>query len=137
MGRSVLLVAPERHIGGMVVEGLGSAVINNHWFRNDAAVGGIAREFYSRLGRKYGSPAPLYRYESRIAEQENDEMLREAKVQVRRAARLREPLAGAVVWNPRSRRVGALVISSGERIGGSVFIDATIEGDLLAAAGVA
>ncbi|MBE0660227.1 MAG: FAD-dependent oxidoreductase, partial [Bryobacteraceae bacterium] len=44
-GREVVLVAPERHVGGFAVEGLGSSDINNHWFRNDEAVGGLAREF--------------------------------------------------------------------------------------------
>lgn len=136
MGRSVLLVAPELHVGGMAVEGLGSADINNHWFQNDTAVGGIAREFYERLGRKYGAPGPVYRYESRVAEAVFDDLLREARVPVRRGVRLREPLRTAVEWDPASRRIASIIAASGERFEGTMFIDATIEGDLLAAAGV-
>ncbi len=92
MGRSVVLVAPETHVGGMPVEGLGSADINNHWFHNDVAVGGLAREFYLRIGRKYGQADPAYKYESHKAEQVFDELLREAGVTVERGQRLREPL---------------------------------------------
>ncbi|NJO55348.1 MAG: FAD-dependent oxidoreductase [Rhodospirillales bacterium] len=44
-GMKVSLVAPEQHLGGILVEGLGSADINNHWFQNDVAVGGFAAEF--------------------------------------------------------------------------------------------
>lgn len=136
MGRSVLLVAPERHAGGMPVEGLGSADINNHWFRNDTAVGGIAREFYLRLGQKYGIPQPVYRYEAHVAESVMEELLRDAKVQVRLKTRIREPLRTAIDWEPNERRIRAIVAASGERFEGKVFVDATIEGDLLAAAGI-
>src|SRR5215218_4352908 len=80
MGHSVVLVAPETHVGGMPVEGLGSADINNHWFRNDVAVGGLAREFYRRVGQKYGRAEPAYKYESHKAEQVFDELLHEAGV---------------------------------------------------------
>jgi hypothetical protein len=43
MGRTVLLVAPEKNVGGIVVDGLDGADINNHWFQNDVAVRGLAR----------------------------------------------------------------------------------------------
>jgi hypothetical protein len=33
MGRTVLLVAPEKHLSGIAVDGLGGADINNHWFQ--------------------------------------------------------------------------------------------------------
>jgi len=93
MGRSVVLVAPEQHVGGIAVDGLGGADIDNHWFRNDVAVGGIAAEFYARIGRKYGKSGPVYRYESHVAEAVFEDLLREAKVNVARQQRLREPLA--------------------------------------------
>jgi hypothetical protein len=66
-GRRAVLVAPEQHLGGMAVEGLGGAGINNHWFQNGTALGGLAREFYLRLGRKYGQQGPAYLYEPRVA----------------------------------------------------------------------
>lgn len=135
MGRSVILVAPEKHIGGIAVEGLGGADINNHWFRNDFAVGGLAAEFYVRLGRKYGKNGPVYRYESHVAESVFAEMLREAKVTVARESRLREPLASSVRWS-EGRFLSAIIVESGQIFAGRTFLDCTLEGDLLKAAGV-
>jgi len=136
MGRSVTLVAPESHIGGIAVEGLGSADINNHWFRNDVAVGGLAHEFYERLGRKYGQAGPVYKYESHVAEKVFAELLRESGVTVVRGQRLREPLPASVERERGSKSLRAILTQSGKRYEGRVFIDATIEGDLLVAAGV-
>lgn len=135
-GRSVMLVAPEQHLGGMAVEGLGGGDINNHWFQNDTAIGGLAQEFYLRLGRKYGQQGPVYRYESKVAERVFAELLSEAKVEIHRGRRLREPLRSAVEFVPGTRTIAAIITESGERFAARVFIDATIEGDLLAAAGV-
>jgi hypothetical protein len=135
-GRDVLLVAPEKHLGGLSVEGLGASDINNHWFRNDVAAGGIALEFYTRIGRKYGQDKSAYRFESKVAESVIDEMLREAGVAVRRESRLREPLTSAVKWNPGTKRISAIILEDGTAISGNAFIDATIEGDLITAAGV-
>ncbi len=136
MGRTVVLVSPEEHIGGIMVNGLGGGDINNHWFQNDVAIGGLSREFYLRLGRKYGKSEPVYRYESHVAEQVFEELLREAKVVVHRGRRLREPLKSSVEFTPGTRRLAAITTESGERFEAKVFLDATLEGDLLAAAGV-
>jgi hypothetical protein len=136
MGHSVALVAPEKHVGGIAVDGLGSGDINNHWFRNDAAVGGLAKEFYLRIGKKYGKTHPVYRYESHVAESVFEELLSEQRVPVYRERRLREPLAASVEWKSGSRALSTMVTSSGERFTAKVFLDATLEGDLLAAAGV-
>jgi FAD dependent oxidoreductase len=136
MGRSVVLVAPEKHVGGLAVEGLGGGDVNNHWFQNDVAIGGLSREFYLRLGRKYGASGPVYRYESHVAEEVFEDLLRESKVSVSRGRRLREPLRTSVEWAPGAKALRAIITESGERFEGKVFIDATLEGDLLAAAGV-
>ncbi len=136
MGRSVVLVAPENHLGGMAVEGLGGGDVNNHWFANDVAIGGLAREFYARLGRKYGKSGAVYRYESHLAEEVFEDLLREARVVVTRGRRLREPLPTSVEWTPGTKAIRAIITESGERFAGSAFIDATLEGDLLAASGV-
>lgn len=135
MGRSVVLVAPEQHIGGIAVDGLGGGDVNNHWFQNDAALGGIAAEFYLRVGRKYGKTGPVYRYESHVAEAVFGELLGEAGVKVERGQRLREPLAKSVEWGA-GRTLRAIVSESGERFEGRVFVDCTMEGDLLKAAEV-
>lgn len=136
MGRTVALVSPETHLGGIMVNGLGGGDINNHWFQNDLAVGGLAREFYLRAGRKYGKDQPVYRYESKVAEQIFEELLSESKVFIHRGERLREPLSTAVAFHPGSKRIASITTASGARFEAAVFIDATLEGDLLAAAGV-
>ncbi len=136
MGRTVALVAPEQHVGGIAVDGLGSNDVNNHWFRNDRAVGGLAAEYYLRIGRKYGQNAPVYRYESHVAEAVFGDLLQEAGVTVYRRQRLREPLPSSVEWKPGTRVLQAIRTETGERFEGRIFLDATIEGDLLAAAGV-
>lgn len=130
-GRTVALVAPEKHLGGMSVEGLGSSDIDNHWFRNSDAIGGLAREFYLRAGRKYGKTGPVYKFESRVAEAVIDELLAEHRVPVHR-----ERLLDGVRFYPGTRRLASLRTASGEVFEASVFIDATIEADLAAAAGV-
>jgi hypothetical protein len=136
MGRSVALVAAEKHLGGLAVEGLGSADVNNHWFRNDWAIGGLAREFYLRVGKKYGKQEPVYRYESHVAEEVFADLMREAGVKPFVGRRLREPLATSVRFHAGTRKIASIETESGERFEGGVFIDATLEGDLLVGAGV-
>src|SRR5690606_22670843 len=51
LGRSAALAAFDTHIGGMSSAGLGCTD-----FGNKAAIGGISREFFRRLGAYYESP---------------------------------------------------------------------------------
>ena len=68
-GYSVVIVTPELHVGGMLVEGLGSSDIGNHDFDNSIAIGGIAREFYQRIGDAYGyTDFGFYQFEPHVAE---------------------------------------------------------------------
>src|SRR5882757_2189572 len=48
MGRSVVIVCPEKHLGGLTTSGLG-------WTdsKNGNAIGGLAREFYQRVWKFY------------------------------------------------------------------------------------
>src|SRR5215207_4171359 len=48
-GKSVLLVEPGRHLGGMSSGGLGQTDIGNKY-----AVTGLGLDFYRRVGRYYG-----------------------------------------------------------------------------------
>ena len=146
MGKRVVLLEPSQHLGGMAVEGLGGTDIDNHaGFRNSPAVGGMAEEFYRRLAVRYGraerfdamaaqggKESGLWRFEPHVAEAVFDAWVREAGVQVLRGHRLRERdgvrKAGA--------RIESLTCENGVIVTGQVFIDATYEGDLLAAAGI-
>jgi flavin-dependent dehydrogenase len=59
MGRSVILLEPGKHLGGMTSGGLGATDIGNK-----GAIGGIAREFYQRVRKHYGNDAN-WKYELR------------------------------------------------------------------------
>jgi hypothetical protein len=144
-GKSVIVLEPGKHLGSMATEGLGGTDIDNHGFQNSPAVGGLALEYYRRISKAYGREAAfdemlakkekkpaLWRFEPSVAEKVFDAWVDEAKVKVVRGARLAD--ANAVT------KEGAVVKSvttvGGDVISGKVFIDATFEGDLLAASGV-
>ena len=55
MGRSVVLVEPGRYLGGMTAGGLSWTDVGSSermWI-----IGGLAKEFYSRVGKHYGQSA--------------------------------------------------------------------------------
>lgn len=85
-------------------------------FRNDVAVGGHAREFDVRVGRRYGTSGPVWLYESHVA---NGNVIR--------GRRLREPLASAVEWGPApAKAIRAIWAATGERYEGKEFVDASL-----------
>jgi hypothetical protein len=134
-GKTVLLIDPARHVGGMVSGGLGATDAGRR-----EAVGGYAREFFNRVREvytaKYGESSPQvkdcsdgFRFEPHVASETFAAMLREAKVE----PRLGKPLAAVTMNGPR---IVALRTTDGDEFAGKVFIDATYEGDLMAKAGV-
>ena len=60
MGRSVVLVGPDRHLGGLSASGLG-------WTDSGrkAVIGGLSREFYQRIKRHYDQPDKFEEMEKR------------------------------------------------------------------------
>src|SRR6218665_2851374 len=48
-GKTVILIEPGRHLGGMTSGGLGYTDIGNKY-----AITGLARDFYRRIGQHYG-----------------------------------------------------------------------------------
>ncbi len=146
MGKRVLLVEAGQHVGGMAAEGLGGTDIDNHKeFQNSPAVGGLALEFYRRVNAHYGREAQfdemlrtrtkrsgLWSFESHVAERIFDAWLAEAKVTVLRGHRLTEK-DGVRKSGPQ---ITSLRCENGAQVSAKVFMDATYEGDLLAAAGL-
>lgn len=126
LGRSVVLIEPSAHLGGLSAGGLGATDIGNK-----AAIGGMSREFYGRLGEKYGQDE-AWLFEPHVAEQVFEEMIHEAGVPVLRGERL--DLDGGV--RKDGARLVAIKMESGRVLAGRVFIDASYEGDLMAKAGV-
>jgi hypothetical protein len=54
-GRNVVIVSPDKYVGGMTIEGLGGSDINNHPdFKNDNVIGGITLDFYKEIANHYG-----------------------------------------------------------------------------------
>lgn len=147
MGKTVALLEPTQHIGGNVVEGLGGTDIDNHKeFQNSPAVSGIALEFYRRVAKAYGREEAFekmlknkekdtrhWRLESSVAEKVINEWLAEYKIALYYQARLSEAKGDV---SKKGTQITQIKTEDGRVFQAKIFIDATIEGDLLAAAGV-
>ncbi len=152
MGNSVIIVGPDQHLGGLSSGGLGFTDTGNK-----AVIGGLAREFYHRIWKHYdtdaawkwqkkseyggkgqGTPAidgaqrTMWIFEPHVAEQVFEDLVSEEQIPVHRDQWL-DREKGVLVEDGRIRRITML---SGETYEGRMFIDATYEGDLMAAAGV-
>jgi hypothetical protein len=141
MGKSVVLVEPGRHVGGMTAGGLSAVDIGD-----PRTVGGVTREYFTRLVANYGLMLPwdkpfarkkgsgpatggAYSIEPHVAEATFLAMLKEAGVKLHVSQRLaRVQKDGA--------RIVAFTTESGDVFRAKMFIDTTYEGDLLAKAGV-
>jgi hypothetical protein len=152
MGKTVIVVSPDKHLGGLSSGGLGFTDTGNK-----AVIGGLAREFYHRVYQHYQKPEAwnwerreqfgnigqgtvaldgenrtMWIFEPHVAEQVFEDFIREYKIPVVRNE-----------WLNRKtgvKKSGASIVSiktlSGKTYTGKMFIDATYEGDLMAAAGV-
>ena len=146
-GKSVVLIEPGTHVGGLTSGGLGFTDSGNK-----AVVGGVAREFYRRLKAHYVKPEAwtlekpeqcktyrpaedaVWSFEPKVAEATLRAMLADAKVTVAFGERLDRAAGKGLKLD--GQRITALATESGKVYEGKVFIDATYEGDLMAAAGV-
>src|SRR5947209_4533125 len=75
-GRSVILIEPGRHLGGMSSGGLGETDIGNKM-----VIGGLSREFYRRVGKAYGQ-AEAWKFAPSVAEKVYADLIGEYKVRV-------------------------------------------------------
>lgn len=132
-GKRVVLLEPGTYAGGISVDGLGGTDIDNHNFKNSVAVGGLAAEFYRRIGKAYGKDAPGYRFEPHVAQAVVDALLAEHQVKPRLKERI---VLGPQGVEKTGTRLTAIRLESGLTVRAAMFIDATIEGDLLFSAGV-
>jgi len=135
MGGTALVVEPGQHLGGLTAGGLGATDIGNA-----GVIGGLSRQFYDRVARyyaqTYGEDSQQvkdcyggFRFEPHVAEAVMGAFVSERNIPV---------WFGECLGRVRIRggRIDALVLQSGKRVTARVFIDATYEGDLMAAAGV-
>jgi hypothetical protein len=117
MGRKAVLVVMRRHVGGMTSGGLTATDIGNR-----KAIGGFANEVYAKIGRTSG-------FRSSEAEKAFLELLQEAGVTIYYEHRLKNVVK-------EGARIESVRIENGNTVKAKIFIDATYEGDLMAAAGV-
>lgn len=152
MGKSVIIVGPDVHLGGLSSGGLGYTDTGNK-----AVIGGLARNFYHRVWGEYqksetwkwqkteafgnkgqGTVAmdkderTMWIFEPSVAEKVFEDYVKEFGLTVLRD----EWLDRAKGVRLADGRIAEITMLSGKKFAGKMFIDATYEGDLLAAAGV-
>ncbi len=152
MGKSVIVVGPDVHLGGLSSGGLGYTDTGNK-----AVIGGLARNFYHRVWVEYqknetwkwqrpeafgnkgqGTVAmdkderTMWIFEPSVAEKVFEDYVKEFGLTVLRD----EWLDRAKGVRLADGRIAEITMLSGKKFAGKMFIDATYEGDLLAAAGV-
>jgi len=151
-GKTVLIVSPEQHLGGLTSGGLGFTDTGNK-----AVIGGLSREFYHRVWLHYKDDAAwnwqnqsdfgnkgqgtvamdgefrtMWLFEPHVAEKVFEDFVKENNIKVLRGEWLDRKM-GVV-----KKKGGIISFStlSGKVFKGKMFIDATYEGDLMAAAGI-
>lgn len=131
-GKSVILISPDGHIGGLSSGGLGQTDIGNK-----QVIGGLSREFYKKLGAVYGKDE-AWNFEPKEAMKIFQDMIAEKQIPVIKLKKIKSVLkkGAAITAITFVNTYGAEQKSSLETISASVFIDCTYEGDLMAKAGV-
>ena len=152
MGKSVILVGPDAHLGGLSAGGLGWTDSGNK-----AVIGGLARGFYHRIHQAYDQPEAwrwqkreafgnkgqgtaaidgesrtMWIFEPHVAERVFEDIVMDHRIPVLRDRWL-DRKQGV---RKEAGRITAITMTNGETFEGRMFIDATYEGDLMAAAGV-
>jgi hypothetical protein len=151
LGKSVILIEPSSHVGGLTTGGLGATDIGNK-----QAIGGISKEFYVNIKKYYDDPAnwkwqeraeyfnrpnegrsregeeAMWTFEPTAAKKVYEDMMAKENITLVTEKRLNRQ-SGVKSQN---NRIVSITMESGETYSGSMFMDATYEGDLLAAAGI-
>ncbi len=150
MEMSVVIIEPTHRLGGLTTGGLGQTDIGRKH-----VIGGISREFYKGVRKYYENPAHWrwqkredYRSggQSKTRDGEDAMWTFEPSAALTIYAQMMENEAITIEYGQRinrkdgvkkdSGRITSITMESGEVYFGKMFIDATYEGDLLAAAGV-
>ena len=151
-GKSVILVSPDLHLGGLTAGGLGWTDTGKK-----EAIGGLSRNFYHRIWQYYnrdeawiwqkredygnrgqgtkavdGSKRTMWIFEPHVAESVFEDYIKEFKIKTFR----NEWLNRSSGIQKNNSKIVSLTTLSGKVFKGKVFIDATYEGDLMASSGV-
>lgn len=126
-GLKVAVIEPGRHVGGLTASGLGSVDVG---FKE--TIGGFTLDFFNRVGAHYGKNEPVFKLEPSVAEKVFLEMAEETGIKIHYNSRLNRN-SGVLKSNGKINRI---TLENKKVYAAKVFIDATYEGDLMAAAGV-
>lgn len=150
LGKSVILIEPTNRLGGLTTGGLGQTDIGNK-----QVIGGISREFYQNIRTYYNDPAnwtwqlqseymdggqtrteegedAMWTFEPSAALEVYHDMINSPGIRVIYNQRLNRETGISKADNS----IRSVSMESGESYQGEVFIDASYEGDLMAAAGI-
>jgi predicted flavoprotein YhiN len=151
MGKKVILIEPTNRIGGLTTGGLGQTDIGNK-----QAIGGLSREFYQQVKAYYQKPEnwvwqkrETYKDGGQTTSAANEDAMwtfePSAALKIFKEMLSKEKNIN-LVYNQRlnrksgvkktSGKITSIQMESGQVYQGKMFIDATYEGDLMAAAGV-
>ena len=127
MGKKVIVVSPDERIGGLTTSGLGWTDIGNK-----QAVFGVSKQFYRKLGERYGR-LESWVFEPSVALEVMESYLDHPNITV---------VKGYMLENVRKEGTRIVSITASEKDGKSItvsapyFIDGTYEGDLMAKSGI-
>ncbi len=152
MGKSVIMVSPDIHLGGLSAGGLGFTDTGNK-----EVIGGLSREFYHKVYQEYQKPETwkwqkkeeygnkgqgtvaidgenrtMWIFEPHIAEKVFEDFIKENNIEIYRDAWLNRDNG----ITKENGRIVSFTTLDGQTYEGKMFIDATYEGDLMAEAGV-
>ena len=126
LNMKVVLVCPEERLGGLTTGGLGQTDIGNK-----QVVLGVAKQFYRQLGSHYGR-LESWTFEPKVALEIMEKYASHKNITIYKGE-----------WLDKVEKNGNHIVGAtfggkvtGLKIEADCFIDATYEGDLLAAAGV-
>ena len=130
-GKTVILLEPGDEVGGLTTGGLGYTDIGNKY-----AIGGMARDFYRRVGAHYGQPESWV-FEPHVALDVFNTYLKEAGITVQYHRRItRVEKQGNLIKSITTEDAKKPGATSAGIIEAKQYLDCSYEGDLLAKAGV-
>lgn len=131
MGKSVVLIEPGGHLGGMTSGGLGYTDIGNKY-----AITGLSRDFYRRIGKHYGK-FEQWTFEPSVAKKYLQQYLDEAGIRVVYQNRIiSASKSGAEIKSIVLENSIKPEARTNQTIIAKMYLDCTYEGDLMAKAGV-
>lgn len=125
-GLEVLLISPDKRLGGLTAGGLGYTDIGNK-----QVVAGLAKQFYRKVGKHYGK-LEQWVFEPRVANKIFEEYASAPNIKIFRGFRL-------LSVEKEGARLRSVKVFSGEDtldFKAKIFIDCSYEGDLMARSGV-